>query len=141
MSMDARVRWPFELKEFERVSRARTSAGVTCGVSTVEFAIARPVVASAAAKPVFFFFGDLEVPEAADGRPGVEGVLGSLLIDKRRKSRRFLPVVTEYTEMVSELSGAESKVELGIFGTVALVARPYPAGDMRWLPALWLGLM
>lgn len=125
--MEVRVRWPFPLEpnEFERVSRARTSAGVTCGVSTVEFAMARPVVASAAAKPlVFFFFGDLGCPELDDGRPGVTGVSGSLLIDKRRKKRFFLPVVTEYTEMVSELSGADSKDELGMFGTVALVDRP-----------------
>lgn len=84
------------------------------------FAIAIPVEASAAASPVGLrsrlrlSFGDV-------GGFGAGAGAGSRDAE-RRQGRFFLPVVTEYTETASELSGAESSAEPAVLVVVVLAA-------------------
>lgn len=108
----------------DRSSRAMISAGEICGIDTIGFAMASPDAAIAPARPVFLRFGDLVDPDVlAEFGAGLVGA--ESFIDRRRNSLRFFVVLlTEYTDAASELSGAASRAELGMLGTVALVLRP-----------------
>lgn len=121
----------------DRWSREMSSAGVMVGMDTTGFAMARPDAAMAPARPVFLRLGDLEPEVLADVGAGLTGA--DSFMDRRRNILRFLDVLpTEWTDAASDLSGALSRAELGIEGTVALVAKVCLDGptSMMALPAL-----